>query len=139
MLYRLHYAHRGVASTLLLAIESIYWPGMSGEIKQFIEMCDVCRAFDRKQPKETLIPPEVPDRPWAKVGVDLFTYRGRNYLTGVDYYSSFWEIDSLDETTSGAIVQRLKLHFARHRITETCLSDNGLQFTSTEFKEFSRQ
>ena len=139
MLYRLHYAHRGVASTLLLAIESIYWPGMSGEIKQFIEMCDVCRAFDRKQPKETLIPHEVPDRPWAKVGVDLFTYRGRNYLICVDYYSSFREIDSLDKTTSGTVVQKLKSHFARHGIPETCVSDNGPQYTSTEFKEFSRQ
>ena len=47
MLYRLHYAHSGVVSTLFLARESIYWPGMSAEIKQFIEMCDVCRAFDR--------------------------------------------------------------------------------------------
>ena len=139
MLYRLHYAHSGVVSTLLLARESIYWPGMSAEIKQFIEMCDVCRAFDRKQPKETLIPHEVPDRPWAKVGVDLFTYRGRNCLICVDHYSSFWEIDSLDKTTSGAVVHKLKSHFARHGIPETCVSDNGPQFTSTEFKEFSRQ
>ena len=37
--YRLHYAHSEVVSTLLLARESIYWPGVSGEIKQFIEMC----------------------------------------------------------------------------------------------------
>ena len=139
MLYRLHYAHSGVVSAFLLARECIYWPGMSGEIKQFIEMCDVCRAFDRKQPKETLIPHEVPDRPWAKVGVDLFTYRGRNCLICVDHYSSFWEIDSLDKTTSGAVVHKLKSHFARHGIPETCVSDNGPQFTSTEFKEFSRQ
>ena len=102
-------------------------------------MSDVCRAFDRKQPKETLIPHEVPDRPWAKVGVDLFTYGGRNYLICVDYYSSFWEIDSLDKTTSGAVVHKLKSHFARHGISETCVSDNGPQFTSTELKEFSRQ
>ena len=139
MLYRLHYAHSGVVSTLLLARASIYWPGMSAEIKQFIEMCDVCRAFDRKQPKETLIPHEVPGRPWAKVGVDVFTYRGRNCLICVDYYSSFWEIDSLDKTTSGAVVQKLKSHFARNGILETCVPDNGPQFTSTEFKEFSRQ
>ena len=122
MLYRLHYAHSGVVSAFLLARESIYWPGMSGEIKQFI-----------------LIPHEVPDRPWAKVGVDLFTYGGRNYLICVDYYSSFWEMDSLDKTTSGAVVHKLKSHFARHGIPETCVSDNGPQFTSTEFKEFSRQ
>ena len=97
-------------------------------------MCDVCRAFDRKQPKETLIPHEVPDQPWAKVGVDLFTYRGRNYLIYVDYYSSFWEIDPLDNTTSGAVEQKLKSQFARHGIPET-----SVQFTSTELKKFSRQ
>ena len=33
MLYQLPYAHSGIASTLLLAGESIYWPGLSGEIK----------------------------------------------------------------------------------------------------------
>ena len=78
MLYRLHYAHSEVVSTLSLARESIYWPGMSGEIKKFIEMCDFCRAFYRKQHKENLIPHEVPDRPWAKVGVDWFTFWGWN-------------------------------------------------------------
>ena len=102
-------------------------------------MCDVCRAFDRKQPKEILIPHEVPDRPWAKFGADLFTYRGRNYLICVDYYSSFWEINPLDNTTSGSMVQKLKSQFTRHEIPETCGSDNGSQFTSTEFKEFSHQ
>ena len=112
---------------------------MSSEIKQFIERCEVCRAFDRKQPKETLIPHEVSDRPWAKVGVDLFTYRGRNYLICVDYYSSFWEIDPLDNATSGTVIQKLKSQFARHGIPETCVSDNGPQLTLVEFKEFSRQ
>ena len=56
MLHRLHWAHSVVVSILSLAKESIYWPGMSGKIKQLIEMCDVCMAFGRKQPKETLIP-----------------------------------------------------------------------------------
>ena len=125
-------------NTLSLARESIYCPGMSDEIK-FIKMGDVCGAFDRKQPKETLIPHEAPDRSWVKVGVDLFTYRGRNYLICGDYYSSFWEIDPPDNTTSGSVVQKLKSQFARHEIPETCVPDNGSQFTSTEFKEFSRQ
>ena len=80
LIRRLHYAHSGVVSTLSQARECIYWPGMSSEIKQFIETCDVCRAYDKRQPKETLISHEVPERPWVKVGVDLFSYRSRNYL-----------------------------------------------------------
>ena len=50
MLRRVHYAHSGVVSTLSLARESIA-KGVN------------LRAFDRKQPKEALIPYEVPDPP----------------------------------------------------------------------------
>ena len=116
-------------STLSRARESIYWPGMSSEIKQYIERCDVCRAFDRKQPKETLISHEVRDRPWAKVGVDLFHYSGRDYLICVDYFSSFRKIDPLHDTTSGTVIQKLKSHFSRHGFPETCVSDNGPQLS----------
>ena len=138
LIRRLHYAHSGVVSTLSRARECIYWPGMSSEIKQFIETCDVCRAYDMRQPKETLVSHEGPERPWAEVGVDLFSYRSRNYLICVDYYSSFWEIDLLEDTRSATVIRKLKAQFARHGIPETCVSDNGSQFISEEFKEFSR-
>ena len=50
---------------------------MGSEIKQYIETCDFCRAYDKRQPKETLISHEVPERPWAKVGIYLFSYRSQ--------------------------------------------------------------
>ena len=43
---------------------------------------------------------EVPSRPWEKVGADLFSFKGRQYLITVDYYSQFFELDHLPETTS---------------------------------------
>ena len=112
---------------------------MSTALKHFIEKCDVCRAFDRRQSKETFIPHETPDLPWEKVGVDLFNFKGRDYLISVDYYSSFWEIDVLESTRSDTVIHKLKSQFARHGIPETCMSDNGSQFSSDEFREFSRQ
>ena len=36
-------------------------------------------------------------------------------------------------------LKKLKSQFGRHGIQEMCVSDNGSQFTSTEFREFSRQ
>ena len=98
MVNRVHYAHTGTANSLSQARECIYWPGMSTDVKHFIEKCDVCRAFDRKQSKETFIPHETPDLPWEKVGVDLF-----NLIT-VDYYSSFWELYVLEESTKSGTV-----------------------------------
>ena len=41
---------------------------------------------------------DIPDRPWAKVGTDLFAKDGRDYLITVDYYSNFWEVDLLPST-----------------------------------------
>lgn len=131
MMNRLHYAHSGVVSSLSRARESMYWPGISSEVRQFIERCDVSRAFDQKQPKETFMAHEIPDRPWAKVGTDLFSYEDRNYLICVDYYSLFWEVGFLENTKSATIIRKLKAYFARYGIPDTCMSDNGPQYTST--------
>ena len=88
---------------------------MSSEIQQFIEVRGVCKSYDKRQPKETLISHIVPDRPWANVRIDLFSYRSCNYTICVDYYSLFWEIDLLEDMWSGTVIQKLKAQFARHR------------------------
>ena len=60
---------------------------MSNKVKDFILKCDICHSVDNKQQKELLFP--IPDRPWDKVGVDLFTFNQTNYLIIVDYFSGF--------------------------------------------------
>ena len=117
----------------------MYWPAMSSEVKDFIVKCDICRSVDNKQQKETLISHDVPDRPWAKVGVDLFTFNQTNYLIIVDYFSGFWEIDPLENTTASHIIRNMKMQFARHGIPDVCVSDNGPQFAAHEYKKFSKQ
>ena len=139
MLHHLHYAHTGIVGALSHARESLYWPGMISQIKEFIDKCDVCRSFDDRQPKETMVPHEMPDRPWAMVGMDLFTYKGREYLIALDYYSTFWEIDLFDNTKSSSVVHKLKHHFARYGIHDKCISDTGPQFYSRDFKDFSKE
>ena len=131
----MYYAHTGMVISLSHARECIYWPGMSTDVKHFIEKCDVCREFDWWQSKETFNPHETPDLPWEKVGVDLFNFNGQDYLITVDYYSSFWEIDVVESTRSGTVIRKLKSQFARHSIPKTCTSDNGSQFSSNKFFE----
>ena len=139
MLRRIHMSHMGVEGCLRRARECVYWPAMSSEVKDFILKCDICRSVDNKQQKETLISHDVPDRPWAKVGVDLFTFNQTNYLIIVDYFSGFWEIDPLENTTASHIIRKMKMQFARHGIPDVCVSDNGPQFTAHEYKKFSKQ
>jgi hypothetical protein len=75
------------------ARESLYWPGMNSQVKDFIRRCETCRTYEKKQQNETLISHEIPSRPWSKVGIDLMKCRDKDYLVTVDYYSNFWEID----------------------------------------------
>ena len=52
-----------------------------------------------------MVPHEMPDRPSVKAGVDLFIYRGREYLIALDYYSTFWEIDLHDKLKRNSLLQ----------------------------------
>ena len=71
--------------------------------------------------------------------MDLFTTDQKNYLVTVDHYSDFWELDQVEDTSASTIIACCRSHFSRHGIPDTALSDNGPQFSSLEFAEFSRE
>ena len=101
---KLHASHLGAESCLRRARETIFWPNMNAELKEMIATCETCRKYETSHQKESLIPHEVPSRPWEQVGVDLFELNRKEYMITVDYYSNFWEIDRLTSTTSSAVV-----------------------------------
>ena len=136
---KVHASHMGVESSLRRARERIFWPGMSGEIKQLIESCETCRQYETNPQKETLIPHEVPSRPWEKVGTDLFKLDGKDYLVTFNYYSNFIEVDGLQDTRSGAVILKLKSHFARYGCPNQVVSDNGPKYSSEKFAQCAEE
>ena len=138
---RLHSSHLGAEGCCRRARECLYWPGMNSDIKDLVAKCSVCRMYEKSNPAEPLMSQEIPERPWAKIGVDLFKsdVDGKEYLCTVDYYSNFWEIDFLKPTTSDAVIKKLKYHFARYGIPDQVVSDNGPQFSSVEFLKFAKK
>ena len=132
----LYASHQGIESVLRRARESMYWPNMNAEIKDYVTKCTLCCSIGPKQVKETLISHDVPDRPWAKIATDLFEFESKEYLVTVDYFSNFFEIDRLYSTHTLPVIRKLKAHMARYGIPDEIVSDRGPQFTSGEFKEF---
>ena len=47
---------------------------------------------------------KVPDRPWSKFATVLFTVNGKNYITLVEYFSDFVEVNEIEDTTSHAVI-----------------------------------
>ena len=71
MMAKCHDTHIGVEGCVRRARESMYWPRMTVELKEYISKCDVCMMHHTTPPKETLLPHQFVARPWAKVGADL--------------------------------------------------------------------
>ena len=99
-------------------------------------MRPVASTYETSHQKESLIPHEVPSRPWQQVGVDLFELNKKEYMITVDH-NNFWEIDRLTSTTSSAVVLKLKNHFARYGCPDRLISDNGPQFVSSQFRKLA--
>ena len=138
MIIKVHTGHLGVTRTLERAKDNIFWPGMSKQITDHVLKCDVCLTHRNSNAKEPLIPHVFPDRPYQKIGTDLFYYDGKNYLLTIDYYSRFFEVDLLQDTRSATVIRKLKAHMSRNGICDILVSDNAPQYSSEEFKQFSR-
>lgn len=82
---------------------------------------------------------KVPEYPWQVVPTDLCTWEDKDFLVVVDYYSRFFEIFKLQNTTSQSVISKLQESFSRNGISEKVESDNGPQYSSHEFRDFALQ
>ena len=135
---RLHGAHTGVEGCLPRARETVYWPGMNADLRDYRAKCDVCATYQKDQQKEPLISHKIPNRPWETVGCDIFHFEDRDYLCAVDYYSSYFEIDQLKDRTGNEVIGTLKRHFSTHGIPNRLQTENGPPYISREFQQFMR-
>ena len=136
MLSRIHQGHQGIVKCRLRARTSVWWPGISKQINEMIQNCETCcQNFQIRS--EPMIPTTLPQRPWEKIGTDLFELKGKSYLLLVDYFSRYIEVVKLTCTTTKSVVAAMKPLFARHGIPDVIISDNGPQYSSQEFKQFA--
>ncbi|XP_070193833.1 uncharacterized protein [Littorina saxatilis] len=137
MLTKIHSSHLGVEKCLQRARQILFWPRMAADIQHTVANCTVCNERQNSNCKEPMLPHDIPTRPWQKLASDLLTWDGKDYLVTVDFYSRYFEIDEMANTTSAAVIRKLSTHFSRHGIPETLVSDNGPQFASDDFAQFA--
>ena len=139
MLKRLHVSHQGIEATLRRAGQTMFWHGMAVYVKQNIANCITCRKDAPEQTKETLHSHSIADKPWKKVGMDIFTHKSINYLVITDYFSDYFEGEKIADMTASSVIDISKRCFSRPGIPISVHSDNGIQFTAREFAMFSAE
>ena len=136
MLSRIHQGHQGIVKCRLRARTSVWWSGISKQINEMIQNCKTCCQNFQIQ-SEPMIPTTLPQRPWEKIGTDLFELKGKSYLLLVDYFSRYIAVVKLTCTTTKSVVAAMKPLFARYGTPDVIISDNGPQYLSQEFKQFA--
>lgn len=135
---QIHYGHLGIEKCRLRARSCVYWPSINKDIEMLVNACEACQKYQNSKQKETLKQHEVPPEPWHTIGTDIFFLNNKSYLICVDYYSKFPTMRRLRSITAKEVIKQMKHIFEEHGICKKLVSDSGAQFSSAEFKRFTK-
>ena len=138
MLKLLHEGHMGIEKSKARARQIFYWPGINADIENYIKKCKLCEANSNKQQKETLLLYPLPERPWERLGLDIFSYGGQSYLVVFDSFSNWLEIRPIKDKSIKSCIKILKNIFSVFGSPDFVTCDN-VPFNCYEFKSFAKE
>ena len=117
-----------------------WWPGMDRDIEQMVNGCDVCQRNRGMPVSAPLNPCEFPSKPWSRIHVDYAgPYLNTMFLVVIDAHSKWMDVFDVKSATGSQTVEKLRMSFATHGVSETIVSDNASQFVNEVFAEFTRK
>lgn len=138
--------HFGTFKTIARMKDHYFWPQMNRTIAKYVRQCQVCKqtkAYNQNTtpPAGTFVEAKVP---WCVVATDIVGpfIRSRNgnrfLLVAVDVFSKFVELKAVRDSTTPAIIKFLsKQVVLRHGCPQIIISDNGNQYHSHLYEEFT--
>ena len=137
ILKHLHTGHMGTEKMQLRARSSVFWPGLTNDVKNITKSCEPCQKHAPKQRQEEILVHEpTATKPWSKLASDIFDIKGQSYIVIADYYSRFPYVKQLSNITSKSTINVFKPLFADHGFCDILVMDNGPSYVSKEFTTF---
>ena len=67
--------HGGQQKTVELVTRNFWQPGITKEVKRYVEGCDACQRNKNctEQPAGKLMPNSIPEKPWTHISADFIT------------------------------------------------------------------
>ena len=135
VLEQIHKGHLGIEKCMLKARDSVFWPGISNDIREAVEKCGICQASS-KSSKPIGNVSDVPPHTWHTLGTDLFYWNKIDYLVIGDYFSKYLIMRRLPNSSTHAVIKELGLVFTELGRPFVLRSDNGPCYSSREFHNF---
>ena len=113
--------------------------GIDQDIERMVDDCQACQEWRRQPPPSPLCTWPWPSGPWERVHVDFAgPFKGSMFLVVVDAYSKWLEVVPMTTTSAGKTIEVLRELFSRYGLPQVLVSDNGPQFTASEFGQFMK-
>ena len=110
----LHAGHQGLDSMLRRARQTVYWPGMNGDMQRRRDSCPLCETHTPSQPAEELVFTTPTEYPFQSMVAGLFQSEGQMYMAYADRLAGWLEVAHFSlGTTSSKIASTLRTYFAR--------------------------
>jgi len=129
-----------------LVTQNFWWPGITKEVKQYVEGCDACQHNKNhtEQPAGKLMPNSIPEKPWTHISADFITKlplaQGYNsILVVVDWLTKMVHFIPTTEKTSAEGLARLFRDnmWKLHGLLESIILDRGPQFAAGLMRELN--
>lgn len=135
--------HLGVKKTRAKLI-GYYWPHMSRDIEKYVKSCPICQIHKPvRKPRYGFLHPIPICDIFERINVDIvgplhITKRGNRFIiTAIDSFSRYAYARAAPEVKTSDVIKFLTEEiFTKHGCPASLISDNGPQFTSSEFKRY---
>ena len=138
LLKELHYTHPGIVKMKLLARSYMWWPGLDLDVERIVRNCQECARQRNLPPVSPLHSWPWANMPMKRIHIDFAEIEGYQVLVIIDVHSKWIEAIPLCQATTATTLQALQKFFANFGLPEEIVSDNGPQFTATDFAEYCR-
>lgn len=139
ILSTLHTGHLGVVKMKSLARNYFWWQSLDKNIEAITKECEGCANSQPDPTPAPLHPWHWPSQPWSRLHIDYAgPFMDHMFLVVVDAHTKWLEVVPTLNATSTTTINILSSLFARFGLCQQLVSDNGPQFTSDEFRSFTK-
>lgn len=136
VLKQLHEGHPGICSMKSMARAILWYPGIDGDIINFVKQCVICQNNLSKPSQNHSVEWPRPPRVWSRIHIDHFFIENKICLVAIDALSKYLEVELVKDVSVSETIDTLRMIFSRHGLCDTLVSDNASCFTAADFKEF---
>lgn len=139
--------HLGSRKVLKKAQERFYWPGLTKDVKLYLQKCEIC-ATRKDSPSNPTAPLQAVDvscfSPWQRIAIDIIgpiqpvsDANNRFIVVCQDYFSKWIVVQAFRSVDTEVIMTFLMDQvMTKHGFVREIVSDQGSQFESLKFKQF---